>query len=81
MTLARTSARGTRGGYRVIPTLFPTFILLVAILISLSLSLSLSPILPLPSLRKKREKLVFKSWYSVISKTNKSMTITIIANQ
>jgi hypothetical protein len=47
----------------------------------LSLSLSLSPILPLPSLRKKREKLVFKSWYSVISKTNKSMTMTIIAKQ
>ena len=59
MTLARTSTRGTRVrplGYRVIPTLFPTFILLVAILISLSLSLSFShsPILPPPSEKKEK---------------------------
>ena len=71
MTLAeiRTSARPVSSpwtrvrplGYRVIPTLFSTFIFLVAILISLSLSLSLSPILPLPSLRKKRE-----NWFSKV---------------
>ena len=66
MTLAeiRTSARPVSSpwtrvrplGYRVIPTLFPTFILLVAILISLSLSLPFSPSPP----SEKKEKTGFQ---------------------